>query len=135
MAKITPIPTYFLGANLLNPKVLGDKVVEIITAITEKKTVTQTVAITAGVTINAQSGIITTVAATLAADTTTSFTVTNSKVFADSTIQLTAQYAGTALSQPSLAIASISNGSFVVKITNVGTAALNAVVKINFNII
>ena len=65
MAKISNIkPAYFLGTMITNPKVLGGKVADMITAMTEKKTVTQLTSISTGVSLNAQSGVITTFALT-----------------------------------------------------------------------
>jgi len=61
-----------------------------ITALTEKSTVTQATSISTGVTINAQSGVITTVALSTAADTDCgSFTVTNNKCYSNSVVLLT----------------------------------------------
>jgi hypothetical protein len=136
MAKITNIkPAYFLGSLLTNPRVLGGKVAEMITAITEKTAVTQLTSISTGVTINTQSGIISTVALTTAADTDAgSFTVTNSKCFSDSVVLLTVVNSGTGA--PVATVTSVSNGSFVVKVRNVHSAtAFNSLLKINYSII
>jgi len=136
MAKITNIrPAYFLGSLLTNPKVLGGKIADIITAITEKGTVTQATSISTGVTINKQSGVITTVALTTAADTDCgSFTVTNNKCYSDSVIDVGVLNSGTGA--PIVTITSVSNGSFVVKLRNVHSAtALNSALSLHFNII
>lgn len=136
MAKITNIiPANFLGALLASPRVLGSKVSEIITAITEKGTVTQLTAITTGVTLNKQSGVITTVSSTLAAGSNASFTVTNSKCFSDSVIMLTVDDSASA-GLAKLNVQNIANGSFKVNITNIhGANAFNNVIKIHFTII
>ncbi len=136
MAKITNItPANFLGALLASPRVLGSKVSEIITAITEKGTVTQITAITTGVTLNKQSGLITTVSSTLAAGANASFTVTNSKCFSDSVIMLTVDDSASA-GLAKLNVQNIANGSFKVNITNIhGANAFNNVIKIHFSII
>lgn len=136
MANIKNIkPAYFLGSLLTNPKVLGGKVAEMITALTEKSTVTQATSISTGVTINAQSGVITTVALTTAADTDCgSFTVTNNKCYSNSVILLTVVNSGAGA--PIATVTSVSNGSFIVKLRNVHSAtALNSVLKLNYQII
>ena len=136
MAKITNItPANFLGALLASPRVLGSKVSEIITAITEKGTVTQLTAITTGVTLNKQSGVITTVSSVLAAGSNASFTVTNNKCFSDSVIMLTVDDSASA-GLAKLNVQDIANGSFKVNITNIhGANAFNNVIKIHFTII
>ena len=136
MAKITNIkPAFFLGAWLTNPKALGGKIADMITAITEKSTVTQLTSISTGVTVNAQSGVITTVALTTAADTDCgSFTVTNNKCYSDSVVLVTVVNSGAGA--PIATVTSTSNGSFIVKLRNVHSAtALNSVLKVNFTII
>lgn len=138
MAKITNItPANFLGALLASPRVLGSKVSEIITAITEKGTVTQITNITTGVTLNKQSGVITTVSLTTAASTVAGpFTVTNNKCFADSSVLVTVQYANGKTGFPVALVEDVAAGSFKVRLVNAHTAAaLNDVVKINFSII
>lgn len=136
MAKITNIkPAYFLGSLLTNPKVLGGKIADIITAITQKGTVTQATSISTGVTIDAQSGVITTVSLTTAAATDCgSFTVTCNKCYSDSVVLVTVVNSGTGA--PIATVTSVSNGSFVVKLRNVHSAtALNSVLKVNYTII
>ena len=86
--------------------------------------------ITTGVTLNVQNGIVTTVSSTLAADASANFTVTNNKVTATSNVIPNVIYAGAGNAEAK--IYSISDGSFVVKLTNTGTAALNAAVKVGF---
>ncbi len=98
--------------------------------ISDKGVVTQITTIATAVELNTVNGIVTTVSSTLAADTSASFTVTNSKVFATSNVQLTPLYSGTGVVH--LEVVSTANGSFVVKITNIGTAVLNNVVKVQF---
>lgn len=97
----------------------------------DKGTVTQATSKTTGVTLNNLSGVITTVALTDAADAGFEFTVTNSKVTSASIVLLTSIYAGTT-GKVKADIKSVSNGSFVVVITNVGTAVLNALAKVQF---
>lgn len=93
-------------------------------------TVTQASSITTGVTLNADAGVITTVASTLAIDSSASFTVTNSFAKTTSAILLSIEYSGNG--QPTAVITSRSDGSFALKIKNSGNAALTAAMKIHF---
>lgn len=98
--------------------------------------VTQGTSITTGVTVNALNGIITTVSTTLAAATTTNFTVTNSDVLATSKILVSLEYDEAATGIPVVRVADIVAGSFKVVLANASaSAALNNVVKIHFLII
>jgi len=98
--------------------------------------VTQGTSITTGVTVNALNGIITTVSTTLAAATTTNFTVTNSDVLATSKILVSLEYDEAATGIPVVRVADIVAGSFKVVLANASAAAaLNNVVKIHFLII
>lgn len=99
--------------------------------------VTQASSITTGVTVNAATGIITTFAATTAANSTeaTGFVVTNSLVRAGSKIQLSCQYAGQTGSIPTALVSAIAAGSFTIILGNGGAAALNALVRIHFTVI
>lgn len=136
MAKITNIkPANFLGALLESPRVLGSKVAEIITAITEKGTVTQLTSISTGVTLNAQSGVITTVSLTTAADTDCgTFVVTNNKCFSNSVVLVTLLNSGNGA--PVAQVTAVADGSFTVKLRNTNcTTALNSVLKLSFTII
>jgi hypothetical protein len=94
------------------------------------KRVTQITSKTTAVRVNAFNGRITTVSLTDAANGTFNFTVNNTKVRSISSIQLTPVYTGTG--SPSVRLASQTNGSFVVTVTNEGTVALNAALTINF---
>ena len=106
-------------------------------ALYDTGTVTQATSITTGVTLNNATGIITTFAATTAANSTeaTGFVVTNSTVKATSKIQVSCQYAGAANGIPTPIISAIAAGSFTVILGNGGSAALNALVKIHFSVI
>ena len=97
----------------------------------DKGTVTQLTSKTTGVTLSALNGVITTVALTDAADASFEFVVTNTKVTTASNIQLTPIYAGTTGAIVTR-VKSVANGSFVVLVTNVGTAVLHAVAKVQF---
>jgi len=93
-------------------------------------TVTQITSGTTGVTNNSTKGVITTVPLTTAADATFSFTFTNSNIVAGSVIHLTPQNAGAGTAF--ISIASIAAGSAVIKVTNLGTVALNSLIKIHY---
>lgn len=98
--------------------------------------VTQITNITTGVTLNTDSGEITTVSATLAAGVDASFNVTNSRVGVDDTVILnTKTYGGTADGIPICNIESVAAGSFVVNIINRGAVALDAVVVMTFVVV
>lgn len=101
-----------------------------------KGSVTQLTSIVTGVTLNGSAGVITTVSSTLAADSFTSFVVTNSSVGTDSEILCTVQdYSGTT-GLPRAYVKTITNtGTFTVVLQNVGNAALNGVVKVGFLVI
>lgn len=138
MAKITNIiPVNYLGAILVAPRIVCGKIADIITAITEKGTKTQSTSIVTGVTLNTQSGTITTVSLTTAPSTVEGpFTVTNSKCFSDSVVLLTVQYGNGKTGFPVALVENITAGSFKVRIMNVHTAdSLNDIIKINFSII
>jgi hypothetical protein len=106
-------------------------------ALYDTANVTQGTSITTAVTVNAASGIITTVSATTSANSTeaSGFVVNNTNVLSTSKIQLTCQYAGQANGVPVALVSAIANGSFTVRLGNGGSAALNAVVKIHFTVI
>lgn len=116
---------------------VADFAASIAPALYDTANVTQKTSITTGVTVNAASGIITTVSATTAANNTeaTGFVVTNSAVASTSKIQLSCQYAGQANSIPVALVSAIATGSFTIVLGNGGSAALNAVVKIHFTVI
>ena len=102
-------------------------------ALYDTANVTQITAISTAVTVNANNGIITTVSSTLAGSSNAAFTVNNSKVLATSRILLTAEHPGAGI--PILITETITNGSFAIRIYNLGSAAFNNVVKISFIII
>lgn len=96
--------------------------------------VTQITTIATGVTLNALSGQITTVASTLAALTSTGFIVTNSFAGAKDVIILSTTYAGAGT--PCLQAIGTGTGSFTIALSNThATNALNALLVINFAII
>ena len=95
-------------------------------------TVTQITSKTTGVTLNTNKGVITTVALTDAADTSFVFTLTNSNITATSHIILTALNSGNGSAH--VEQVSQTAGSAVIKVTNIGTAAFNSLIKINYTI-
>jgi hypothetical protein len=98
--------------------------------------VTQLTSITTGVAVEALNGVITTVSSTLAAETKTSFTVTNSLVTTASKILVSVVYDEAATGIPVVGVADIAAGSFKVVLSNASSAAaLNNVVKVHFLII
>ena len=101
-----------------------------------KGTVTQLVDPSTAVVLNAAAGIVTMFTSTLAANTSSSFTVTNSYVGADSLLIVCVQdYSGTT-GLPSVIVDNISNaGTFVITLHNDGNAALNGIVKVGFMVI
>lgn len=110
------------------------------TAITlTKANVTQLTNITTAVTVNATSGVITTVALTTAGGSTSGpFTVNNSYVTATSTIILTPEYASNKTGNPIVMTEGTPEpGTFKIKVGNGAPAAtaLNDVVKIHFLVV
>lgn len=97
--------------------------------------VTQLTSISTGVTVNAHTGVITTVSTTLASLAEAAIVVTNSKVTTASKIFCQVQYAAASDGNPTVHIAAIANGSFTINILNASLDALNAVVKIHFMIV
>jgi len=100
------------------------------------RAVTQTGALTTGVTVNSDTGVITTVSATTAALGNATFTVSNSSVTAASTVLVNVQnYAGTYTTNgtPVVAVNNVVAGAFDVKVLNVHTSnALAGVLQIGF---
>lgn len=97
-------------------------------------TVVQITSSATGVTVNALSGQITTVALTTAAGVEERFTVTNSQVTAKDCIALGTTYNGAGT--PALSVANVAAGSFDLVITNLhGSVALNAALTANFAIV
>lgn len=94
--------------------------------------VTQATSITTGVTLNAYSGVITTVSQTVAAGAEAEFTVTNSKVAATDTVVAcikTHTSAGTF----AVDVSAVAAGSFKLRLTNLhASAAGDNVLVINF---
>lgn len=109
------------------------------TPLVTKANVTQGTSITTGVTANGSAGIITTVSASLAADATAEFTLTNSAIAATSVVLVSiADYAGTYGTNgiPMVAVDTIAAGSCKINLSNVhGTNALSGVVKITYLVV
>jgi hypothetical protein len=93
--------------------------------------VTQATSISTGVTCNALSGVITTVSQTVAAGAEGTFTVTNSKVAATDVVSVCIKtHTSAGLFIP--AVTAVGAGSFEISLTNVGAAAGNNVLVLNF---
>ncbi len=99
----------------------------------DKGVVTQITSDVTGVTLNTHSGVITTVSSLLAVDTSASFVLTDSAITADSIVLLSVAYLGSGL--PVATVEILATGSATIAVTNVGTLALDAPVKIHFTII
>ena len=145
LIKTTPDSTsdlLVLGADATFAK-RGDKyksyampLVDLAPALYDTANVTQGTNITTAVTVDAHSGIITTVSATTAADAKSVFTVNNDVVTTSSKILVSVQYDEAATGIPVVSVSDIAAGSFKVIIANAhSSAALNAVVKVHFTII
>jgi hypothetical protein len=102
------------------------------------RAVTQLSSITTGVTLNATAGVITTVSATTAGVSKSTFTVTNSGVSAGSTVIAGIQnYAGTYGTNgiPTVTVNNVTDGAFDINIVNAhASAALAGVLKIGFDV-
>lgn len=97
-------------------------------------TVTQTGTITTTVTVNAPSGVITTVVPNIPALSSVTFTVNNSFVTTTSVVELTLEDSSGNL-LPLVAIGGApTNGTFVIKISNVTSNPFGSSLKIHFTI-
>jgi len=106
-------------------------------SLTKQANVTQITSIVTGVTSNGCAGQITTVSATTASASTSTFTVTNSSCLTTSYVQLQlVSYAGTYYTNgvPLLTVSAIGSGSFNVTIANAGVNALSGVLVFNYTI-
>lgn len=97
--------------------------------------VAQATSTTTAVTANGTVGIVTAFASTLAADAAESYTVNNTNVGVGSSVLISVSgYTGTMVTNgvPMAVVTDVAEGSFVVNIVNVGTAALAGQVTITF---
>jgi hypothetical protein len=101
-----------------------------------KVNVTQLTNITTGVTCSGGSGIITTVAVSIATDATASFTVTNTECVSTSVIHLTVLgFTGLGANGiPNISASAIADGSFVINVTNSGGNTLAGVINIGYTL-
>lgn len=114
----------------------GMTVQSLIPLVYNKANVTQITNPTTPVTVNANSGIITTVVLTNAANAKTTFTVNNDVVTANSNILTSLNYDEAATGIPVVTISDLATGSFKVTIANThSSAGLNALAKVSFLII
>ena len=101
--------------------------------------VTQITSATTGVTLNSESGVITGITQTLAADALISFTLTNSYIKAGSLVAVSVvgysgTYDGTA-GFPCVSVGSVADGSCVIKLFNPDAASLVGIVTFAFQVI
>ncbi len=99
--------------------------------VSDQTAVTQATSITTGVTCSALSGAITTVSQTVAAGAEASFTVTNTKVAATDVVVACIK-THTSAGLFFVACTAVGAGSFELTLTNLGAAAGNNVLVINF---
>lgn len=98
-----------------------------------KSNVTQLTNITTGVATTTGAGVITTVSSTLAANSTTSFVVSNPHVSSSSVVMLTINNYSGNTGLPGVRVQSVSSGQFNVVLSNAhDSAALNGIVKIGY---
>jgi hypothetical protein len=100
----------------------------------DQSAVTQATSISTGVTCNAYSGVITTVSQTVAAGAEAEFTVTNSKVAATD-VPVVAIKTHTSAGEFIAAVSAVAAGSFKIRLTNLGAAAGNNVLVLNFVVV
>ena len=106
--------------------------------IIQKANVSQATSINTAVVANGSAGIITTQAASTAANGEDTFTLTNSAIKAESVVLAqVVDYAGTFSTNglPSVAVDTIADGSCEIVILNPSTAALSGVIKIAFQVL
>ncbi len=96
-------------------------------------TVTQLTSKATGVTLNRCTGLITTTADALAANTTTQFTLTNSAIAATDTVSAHRQSGGTAVAYE-IDVDSVAAGSCVISIRNRTAGSLSEAIVIRFSI-
>lgn len=100
-----------------------------------KSSVTQTTSITTAIVSNAYAGVLTTVTPNIAAGSSVLIPVTNSKVTTTSVIKLSLEYPNSGAGIPHIAISSVSNGSFVIKVTNIhATNAIATAIKFHYSV-
>jgi hypothetical protein len=97
--------------------------------------VTQITSISTGVTADGRNGVITTVASTLAADAEATLVLTNKYLSTGSLVILSIEYDGSTVSKPSAMVGALADGSCNIVLSNVGTAALDAVVNVHYLIL
>lgn len=100
----------------------------------ETGTVTQLTSIATAVTLNKQSGVVTTVSSTLTGDSFTGFNINNSLVTDDSVVLLTTFYQGSGT--PIVNLAGVFDGTISIRINNAHPSqALNTILKIHFYVV
>jgi hypothetical protein len=118
--------------NEIKAKINGSTTAQVVQSYS-KSAVTQITSASTGVTLNAKSGIITTVALTTAAAAEDSFIVTNSSFTAGTGIPVVTISEYTGAGTPIVGVSKTGTGTFTISITNThASAALDAAMKIGF---
>lgn len=101
-----------------------------------KSNVTQLTNITTAVATTAGAGVITTVSSTLAAESATSFTVSNPHVTTSSVVMVSVNNYSGNQGLPGVRVQSVSSGQFTLVLSNAhSVAALNGIVKIGYLVV
>ena len=96
----------------------------------------QTTSLTTAIVANGYAGVLQTIAPSVASGASVLIPVTNNKVLTSSTIKLTLEYPDSGAGIPHVAISSVSNGSFIIKVTNLHASnAINTVMKFHYSIV
>lgn len=99
--------------------------------VSDQTSVTQATSITTGVTCSALSGRITTVSQTVAAGAEADFVVTNTKVAATDVVSVCIA-THTSAGAFAATVSAVAAGSFTIRLTNLGAAAGDNVLVLNF---
>ena len=96
----------------------------------------QTTSLTTAIVANGYAGVLQTIAPSVASGASVLIPVTNNKVLTSSAIKLQLEYPDSGTGIPHVAISSVANGSFVIKVTNLhATNAINTVMKFHYSIV
>lgn len=102
-------------------------------SVSSKGVVTQITSVATAVELNKPSGVITTFAQSGAANTATTFQLTNSLIKADSVVHVSLEYPTAGTGAPSVLVDSIADGQCnIVILNNHATVALDSVAKVHF---
>ncbi len=96
----------------------------------------QTTSLTTAIVANGYAGVLQTIAPSIASGTSVLIPVTNNKVLTSSVIDLQLEYPDSGAGIPHVVISSVSNGSFVIKVTNLHASnAINTVMKFHYSVV